>query len=198
VAGPRPGPGASVTHYEVLGVGADADLAAIRAAWLRLARRHHPDFHVGGGAVERAEADRRMREINEAWSVLSDPRRRQAYDRRIGVGATGIGGAHGFRPFVDEDDDSTTVSPLAEDEPGPPPTLARRALTLAPMGVLALAGATFCAGLVLANVGLVAAAVAQLVLAGVLFVLVPLVAMAEAERAARPVGPVRRRRRRRR
>jgi hypothetical protein len=59
-------------HYEVLGVARDADLATLRQAYLALARRHHPDRP--GGDTER------MRAVNQAWSVLSDPARREQYD----------------------------------------------------------------------------------------------------------------------
>ncbi len=60
--------------YATLGVGPDADWAAIRAAYRTLARRHHPDI-PGGSAAE-------MAAINAAWSVLRDPFTRKAYDRR--------------------------------------------------------------------------------------------------------------------
>lgn len=62
--------------YERLGVDPDADLAALRAAYRRLARELHPDLHHGGGI----ETQLRMAMVNEAWAVLSDPDRRAAYD----------------------------------------------------------------------------------------------------------------------
>jgi len=61
-------------YYEVLGVDADADASAIKQAFRRLARLHHPDLHPG------AEANAAMLKINEAYEALSDPQRRSAYD----------------------------------------------------------------------------------------------------------------------
>jgi curved DNA-binding protein CbpA len=59
-------------HYKVLGVSREADRHAIQVAYRRLARRHHPDF--GGDA-------RIMAVLNDAWSVLGDRDRRDAYDQ---------------------------------------------------------------------------------------------------------------------
>ena len=59
--------------YRVLRVDESADGAAIRVAYRSLAAVYHPD-HAG------AEGETRMREINRAWEVLSDPVRRAAYD----------------------------------------------------------------------------------------------------------------------
>ena len=61
-------------HYDVLGVGTDADRPAIQAAYRRLARLHHPDF--GGNQSV-------MARLNEAWDVLSDPHQRAVYDARM-------------------------------------------------------------------------------------------------------------------
>jgi len=60
-----------VDHYDVLQVSPHAEPDVIRAAFRALARRHHPDF--GGD-------QRRMMQINEAWSVLGNRKRRAAYD----------------------------------------------------------------------------------------------------------------------
>jgi curved DNA-binding protein CbpA len=57
--------------YEVLQVDRRAEPEVIRAAYRALARKNHPDF--GGDA-------RSMASINEAWAVLGDPARRDAYD----------------------------------------------------------------------------------------------------------------------
>jgi molecular chaperone DnaJ len=62
-------------YYEVLGVAADADEKAIRRAFHGLARDWHPDVS------ELPDAERRFREIAEAYSVLSKPDARLLYDR---------------------------------------------------------------------------------------------------------------------
>jgi curved DNA-binding protein CbpA len=57
--------------YKVLQVDPEADPEVIRAAYRRLAQKHHPDY--GGN-------DRRMAELNAAYFVLRDPQRRAGYD----------------------------------------------------------------------------------------------------------------------
>src|SRR5262245_43790227 len=59
-------------YYSVLGVARGADDKAIKTAYRRLARKHHPDVNKGS-------ADR-FKEINEAYAVLSDPEKRKRYD----------------------------------------------------------------------------------------------------------------------
>jgi DnaJ-class molecular chaperone len=59
-------------YYKVLGVPKSADDKAIKAAYRRLARKYHPD--VNKGSAER------FKEINEAYTVLSDPEKRKRYD----------------------------------------------------------------------------------------------------------------------
>ena len=61
--------------YKVLGVPKDADAAAIKRAYRKLARDNHPDHHKGD-----AGAERRFKEISEANSVLADPAKRKEYD----------------------------------------------------------------------------------------------------------------------
>ncbi len=65
------------THYDVLGLGPNADVAEIRDAYRRLAREHHPDRALSSN---RAGVDAEMATINEAYRVLSDPARRVVYD----------------------------------------------------------------------------------------------------------------------
>ena len=67
----------SRTHYEVLGVSPSASADEIRTAFRSLARQHHPDLADG------VSTDRRMSEINQAWSVLSDSSKRRDYDRSL-------------------------------------------------------------------------------------------------------------------
>ena len=68
------------THYDVLGVPPSAGAAAIREAYRRLAREHHPDRTVSSGGSAGAVS---MPEINEAYRVLNDPARRAVYDASI-------------------------------------------------------------------------------------------------------------------
>ena len=67
------------SYYEILGVAATASRDEIRRAYLAGARRLHPDT---GAADQRG-----MQVLNEAWTVLRDPRRRRAYDRTLGLPA---------------------------------------------------------------------------------------------------------------
>ena len=62
-------------YYEVLGVGKDADARTIKRAFLKLARELHPDVN------QSPDAEERFKEVNEAYSVLSDERKRANYDR---------------------------------------------------------------------------------------------------------------------
>ncbi|WP_329493610.1 J domain-containing protein [Kitasatospora herbaricolor] len=62
-------------YYEVLGVPRTADAAEIQQAFRTLARRYHPDINRDPAAEER------FKQINEAYSVLSDPDTRSRYDR---------------------------------------------------------------------------------------------------------------------
>lgn len=84
--------------YAILGVPQDADEAAIKKAYRKLARKHHPDQNAGDTAAEQ-----RFKDIGEAHSVLADPKQRQEYDAirsmahggarfRAGAGGPGGGG----------------------------------------------------------------------------------------------------------
>ena len=61
-------------YYEILGVSRDADQAAIKSAYRKLARKYHPDVN------KTKEAEEKFKDINEAYEVLSDKAKRQRYD----------------------------------------------------------------------------------------------------------------------
>lgn len=62
-------------YYEILGVSKDADAPQIKAAFRNRALKFHPDRNM-----ENPEAVRKMKQLNEAYAVLSNPEKRQAYD----------------------------------------------------------------------------------------------------------------------
>jgi molecular chaperone DnaJ len=84
--------------YAILGVPKDADAAAIKKAYRKLARTHHPDKNPGDGVAEQ-----KFKDIGEAHAVLSDAKQREEYDavRQMAHGgarftAGGAGGNGGF------------------------------------------------------------------------------------------------------
>lgn len=62
-------------YYKTLGVSKNATDKEIKAAYRKLARKHHPDVNKGD-----AKSEARFKEINEANAVLSDPEKRRRYD----------------------------------------------------------------------------------------------------------------------
>jgi molecular chaperone DnaJ len=85
-------------YYEVLGVNRDAADAELKKAYRRLAMKHHPDRNP-----DNAESEASFKEAKEAYEMLSDSRKRQAYDQygHAGVdnsagGVGGMGGGAGF------------------------------------------------------------------------------------------------------
>ena len=87
-------------YYEVLGLGRDADDQQLKSAYRKLAMQHHPDRNP-----DNRQSEDRFKEAAEAYSVLSDPQKRAAYDRFGHQGVQGAGGA-GFDPsqFTDFSD----------------------------------------------------------------------------------------------
>lgn len=78
-------------YYEVLGVGRDADAAALKTAYRKLAHQYHPDKNQGDQAAEE-----RFKELTEAYAVLSDEEKRARYDR---FGHAGGAGSAAGDPF---------------------------------------------------------------------------------------------------
>ena len=91
-------------YYEVLGVAKDADAAAIKRAYRKLAKKYHPDSNPGDKTAEQM-----FKDVNEAYDVLSDPKKKKLYDQfghaafdetaGYGQGAQGAGGFGGFGGF---------------------------------------------------------------------------------------------------
>ena len=94
-------------YYEVLGVSRSADASAIKKAYRKLAKKYHPDSNVGD-----ASAAEHFKEVNEAYDVLGDEKKRKLYDQYghaafeegFGQGANGYsgnysGGTGGFGGF---------------------------------------------------------------------------------------------------
>jgi molecular chaperone DnaJ len=90
-------------YYTVLGVNRDASEEAIKKAFRKLAMKHHPDR-----SPDEKGAEEKFKEAKEAYEVLTDPRKRAAYDQfghagvdpSAGFGARG-GGPEGFGGFSD-------------------------------------------------------------------------------------------------
>ncbi|HXW56719.1 MAG TPA: molecular chaperone DnaJ [Candidatus Cybelea sp.] len=72
-------------YYEILGIARDASVEQIKSAYRKLALKYHPDRSPDN----KHEAEERFRQATEAYSVLSDPQKRQIYDR---YGHAGLGG----------------------------------------------------------------------------------------------------------
>lgn len=80
-------------YYDILGVDEDAEPAAIKRAYRKLARQYHPDVSTA------SDAEQRFKEVNEAYEVLKDPEKRAEYDQLRRYGAQTADG--GFQPPPD-------------------------------------------------------------------------------------------------
>ncbi len=85
-------------YYSLLGVSRSADKETIASAYKKLAKKYHPDLNPGN-----KQAEEKFKEINEAYTVLNDPKKRQLYDQlgsnwKQGQQFDGFGGfgGHGF------------------------------------------------------------------------------------------------------
>jgi len=87
-------------YYDILGVSRESAPDDIKKAFRQLALQYHPDRNS-----DDKTAEDRFKEINEAYSVLSDPEKRQQYDRfgHAGPAGQGFGGAGDFSGFGVED-----------------------------------------------------------------------------------------------
>ena len=83
--------------YALLGTDSGAGESMIKKAYRKMAIQWHPDKHANGTEEEKAEAEKKFKEIGEAYAVLSDPQKRQRYDagedvEEIEQGKGGMGG----------------------------------------------------------------------------------------------------------
>lgn len=86
-------------YYELLGIQKGASDEEIKKAYRKMAKKYHPDLNKGN-----AEAGQMFKDVNEAYSVLSDPEKKSRYDQfghagvdpSYGAGAGGGGGFGGF------------------------------------------------------------------------------------------------------
>ncbi|CAJ1356758.1 unnamed protein product, partial [Effrenium voratum] len=74
--------GRETDFYAILGVEPGASEKEIKAAYRRAARKSHPDFFRSAPAAEREAVQERFTQVNNAFDVLTDPKKRQAYDLR--------------------------------------------------------------------------------------------------------------------
>jgi curved DNA-binding protein len=86
-------------YYAILGIGRDAGEKDIRSAFRRLAAKHHPDKNPGD-----AGAEERFKEVNEAYTVLSDPEKRRVYDAYGRAGGPPPGAGQTIFTSVDPQD----------------------------------------------------------------------------------------------
>lgn len=84
---------AEKNYYQILGVDQNASEEDIKKAYRQLARKYHPDVNPGN-----KEAEEKFKDINEAFSVLSDPKKRAQYDQ-YGQSAFNPDDLAGFREF---------------------------------------------------------------------------------------------------
>ena len=120
-------PALPVDHWEVLGLEPGADPGRLKQAFRRQARRWHPDLNSNDPVAEE-----RFKRINEAYEVLSDPRRREAWESGVGEGLAHdpfSGGFPDFHDYLDHlfgrrqnphEDVARERRPVASTPPPPP------------------------------------------------------------------------------
>jgi curved DNA-binding protein CbpA len=71
------------TYYDTLGVTPKSTTQEIRKAYLRRARALHPDRQLGRSPTEARTSEQAMQQVNVAWNVLSDPKKKSEYDKSM-------------------------------------------------------------------------------------------------------------------
>ena len=162
------------THYDVLGVEPEASSEDIQRAYRLLALRHHPDVAP--------DADpKTMAAINGAWSVLGDPARRRTYDAQLGQPeapprpAPAAADAQ-WRP-LDDDEDDIDPEDLSDDPYAVVEQRPSDMLVMTPVLLVVGAVALFFLSVVSGSDGMRTLAILLVPIAGVGFVMAPLIVM---------------------
>jgi len=87
-------------YYKILGVSKDANDDEIKKAYRKRALVHHPDRHSSASEEEKKEAEKKFKEIGEAYGVLSDPKKRARYDQGHDIDDL-EGHGHGYSSDID-------------------------------------------------------------------------------------------------
>lgn len=172
------------TLYDILGVDPAGSATEIRGAYVDLARRHHPDL-AGDSPAARGVAERRMQEINRAWSVLGDATRRATYDRDLAALRRSRWTAGTVTPdFVPYDDSVDPEDPAAEhDVPYGDGTPVPRSLQMGPVLVVVVGLVVLGLGILLGFGPLVALGVVAMVGGALGFVAAPVYAVLRGSRS---------------
>jgi len=173
------------THYELLGLRADASQDEIRAAYRALARRHHPDTQHGADPATAELSRHTMAALNAAWAVLGDPTHRRAYDAELGRPAparpmgsnTSNRPGQDWRPLHEELDDWDLDGEPYGD---PPPRRPSDSMVMAPVLLLLFAIGLFFFSTMVQSPGLRTVAILLLPISGVGFIAAPLFVMVRA------------------
>jgi hypothetical protein len=161
------------THYEVLGVAADASAEEIQRAYRMLALHHHPDVAPDSDPAV-------MAAINGAWSVLGDPARRRVYDAALGQLEEPARPAPpadpGWQP-LDDDEDDIDPEDLSDDPYAPVERRPSDMLVMTPVLLLLGAVGLFVVSIMSGSNGLRTFSMLLVPVSGVGFVMAPLFVM---------------------
>ncbi len=83
-------------YYEILGINKNATDDELKKAYKKLVIKWHPDGFVNASEDKRKEAEEKMKDINEAYDVLKDPKKRAQYDQFGHAAFTGGGGGGSY------------------------------------------------------------------------------------------------------
>ena len=91
-------------YYKILELSKDAGESEIKKAYRLMAVKWHPDKHQQAGEEAMQEAERKFKDVGEAYSVLSDPQKKQQYDQGMDLEEINQGGRSGGMGGMDPND----------------------------------------------------------------------------------------------